>query len=77
MSSVVGGAADLRERVCIHRKLEMEGQFYTGEAYVASLQRLRSEAAVSMARKVGAFFWSDAALMRVWLCRNCAVEAGL
>jgi hypothetical protein len=38
---------------------------------------MRSAVAVTMARKVGAFFWSDAPRVSVWLCHDCAREASL
>jgi hypothetical protein len=41
------------------------------------LQGLRSAEALSFAGKVSPFFWSDAARVRVWLCRECATELGL
>jgi hypothetical protein len=67
----------LRERECIHRQRGAEGAFYRGESYIGALQRMRNEAAMRMAGKVGAFFWSDAQHVRVWLCRECAEEAQL
>jgi hypothetical protein len=53
------------------------GDFYSGEQFVSALQRMRGGAAVMMARKVGAFFWSDAPRVSVWLCHDCAREASL
>lgn len=67
----------VRERECIHRRQGAPGEFYNGESYIASLQRLRSDAAMKLASKVSAFFWSDAPRIRVWLCRDCAREVGL
>ena len=72
MSSDILDLSQTRERECIHRRGGSEGSFYTGEVYVQSLQRLRVSVAVEMVNKVGAFFWSDAARTRVWLCRDCA-----
>lgn len=66
-----------RERECVHRRAGAEGDLYGGEQFVRALQRMRGEAALAMARKVGAFFWSDAPRLSVWLCRDCAREAGL
>ncbi len=63
-----------QERECIHRKGGIEGQYHTGESYVAALQRLRGERAQQVARKVGAFFWRDAQHVRVWLCHECEAE---
>jgi hypothetical protein len=67
----------LSERECIHRHRGVEGEFYLGTTYVEYLQRLRSDAAVQAARKVTPFFWSDAAQIIVWLCRDCAKELRL
>ena len=66
-----------RERQCVHRGENTPGRIYRGDSYVSALQRLRSSAAMKMASKVGAFFWSDAPRVRVWLCRDCAREVGL
>jgi hypothetical protein len=66
-----------RERECVHRHTGAGGAFYPGEQFVSALQRMRGGAAVELARKVGAFFWSDAPRVRVWLCHDCAREASL
>jgi hypothetical protein len=66
-----------RERECVHRDGEAAGRFYQGTAYVESLQRLPVSTAMSVARNVTAFFWSDAAHIVVWLCRDCASHLGL
>jgi len=63
-----------RERECIHREQDAEGDFYNGTIYVQSLQRLSTEEAMKVAGKVSPFFWTDAAHILVWLCRNCAAE---
>ncbi|MGH9943602.1 MAG: hypothetical protein ACRD9R_14750 [Pyrinomonadaceae bacterium] len=68
------GAEAVRERECIHRKQGAAGGFYTGEEFVARLQRLRGKEATELTRKVGAFFWADAPRIRVWLCTDCAAE---
>ena len=67
----------LRERDCVHRAAGRAGTFYPGALFVAALYRLRGEAGLRMARKVQPFFWADAPLVRVWLCEDCAREAGL
>ncbi len=67
----------IRERECLHRQAGAPGDFYSGVLYVQALQKLRSDAAVRAARKIGPFFWSDAPLIRVWLCDACARETGL
>jgi len=67
----------VRERECIHRQQGAQGEFYQGDRYISALQRLRNDAAMKMASKVGAFFWSDAPHVRVWLCQDCAREVNL
>ena len=66
-----------RERECVHRRAGAAGDFYPGERFVSALQRMRGDAALALARKVGAFFWSDAPRVSVWLCHGCAREAAL
>lgn len=61
------------ERECIHRD-QAEGDFYNGVFFVQALQRLQSADAMKMARKVTPFYWVDAPLVLVWLCRECAAE---
>jgi hypothetical protein len=67
----------VRERECIHRSPEVRGRFYSGESFIKALESLRGEAAMSLSRKVGPFFWSDASHIKVWLCSDCAREASL
>jgi hypothetical protein len=71
------GEQEYRLRECVHRRRGSEGEFYSGVTYLKHLQRLRSEAAVRVAANVAAFFWSDAAHVKVWLCEDCATELGL
>jgi ABC-type ATPase with predicted acetyltransferase domain len=61
-----------RERECIHREKDVEGDFYRGLAYIKALQRLSSDEAVKIARRVEQFYWSDAENVFVWLCNDCA-----
>lgn len=61
----------------MHRPAGRFGAFYSGGQFVAALYRLRGEAGLKMARKVQPFFWADAPLVTVWLCAECAAEAGL
>ena len=68
---------DFKERECVHRARGADGEYYNGVRYIKCLQRLPSRAAVSFAGKVAPFFWSDAAHVIVWLCRDCAEELGL
>jgi hypothetical protein len=67
----------VRERECIHKSKGVAGSFFPAELYLKALQNLGSEQALRLSRKVGAFFWSDAAHVKVWLCTECAREAGL
>ena len=64
----------LFERECIHRDRGSEGDSYNGIFFVQALQRLQSDDAINMARKVAPFFWVDAPRVLVWLCRECAAE---
>jgi hypothetical protein len=66
-----------RERECIHRDEDAEGEFYNGVFYIQALQRLQVDRAVQVAGKVSSFFWSDAPHIIVWLCHDCAAELGL
>jgi hypothetical protein len=68
---------DYRVRECVHRARGAAGDFYRGDVYVRHLQRLGSSAAMSFASRVTSFFWSDAAHVVVWLCRDCASEIGI
>lgn len=67
----------VRERECLHRPTGRAGTFYSGAQFVSALNSLRGEAGLRMARKVQPFFWSDAPLIRVWLCAECSAEAGM
>ena len=66
-----------RERECIHREKDAEGEFYNGVFYVQALQRLPIDHAMKVAGRVGSFFWSDAPHTLVWLCNACAGELNL
>ena len=66
-----------RERECIHRDEDAEGEFYNGVFYVQALGRLKVEAAMRVANKVSPFFWVDAPHILVWLCNECAAELKL
>lgn len=61
-----------RERECIHRAQGAEGEFYNGVIYVQAIQRLPSAEAVKLSRRVEQFYWSDAADILIWLCRDCS-----
>lgn len=66
-----------KERECIHREQDAEGEFYNGVFYVQALQRLPINEAMKVAGRVGSFFWSDAAHTLVWLCTDCADQLNL
>jgi hypothetical protein len=66
-----------RERECIHRDEEVDGEFYNGVFYVQALQRLPIDQAMQVAGKVSSFFWADAPNILVWLCPVCATELNL
>jgi len=66
-----------RERECIHRDEDAEGEFYNGVFYVQALGRLKVEPAMRIANKVSPFFWVDAPHILVWLCNECAAELKL
>ncbi len=67
----------VRERHGVHRSLGAHGEFHRGEQCGATLQRLRTAAAMWISSKMEVFFWADAARVRVWLCRDCAIAVGL
>lgn len=77
MSEEADNKWTVSERECIHRDKQVEGEYYTGTSYVKAIQRLPGNEAMKMASKVGAFFWADAAKIKVWLCKDCADELGL
>jgi hypothetical protein len=66
-----------RERECIHRDENADGEFYNGAFYVQALQQLPVDQAMQVAARVGSFFWADAPQIRVWLCHACAAELQL
>ncbi|MDQ3754450.1 MAG: hypothetical protein M3371_06930 [Acidobacteriota bacterium] len=77
MSLSITNDQKYRERECLHRQMGAEGFFYHGTAYIQSLQRLKSAAALEFSTRVTAFFWSDAPQIAVWLCHECASELRL
>ena len=66
-----------RERECIHRDDDVQGEFYNGVFYIQALQRLPIDHAMQVAAKVSSFFWVDAPHILVWLCHDCAAEMNL
>ena len=70
-------AAVRRDRRCVHYAGGAPAEPYSGEVYLQALQRLRGSEAALMARRVEQFFWSDAKVARVWLCRECSARLGL
>lgn len=70
-------AAAMRDRRCAHFAEGAATEPYAGEVYLRALQRLKGGEATLMARRVEQFFWSDAKVVRVWLCGGCAARLGL
>jgi hypothetical protein len=70
-------AQSVRERHCVHHAKGEAGEAYSGKSYITALQRLKGSEAMSAARHVEPFFWSDAPLTTVWLCGDCAGALGL
>jgi hypothetical protein len=66
-----------RERECIHRDNDADGEFYNGVFYIQALQRLPIDQAMQVAAKVSSFFWVDAPHILVWLCHECAADLNL
>jgi len=66
-----------RERECIHRDQDAEGEFYNGAFYVQAIGRLPVDEALQFSRKVSSFFWVDAPHIVVWLCDECATSLHL
>jgi hypothetical protein len=65
------------ERRCVHCEADADGGLYPGRDYLRALQRHRGDEALRLARRVGPFFWGDADIIRVRLCRPCADELGI
>jgi hypothetical protein len=70
-------AAAMRDRHCVHFAEGAAMEPYAGEVYLRALQRLKGGEATLMARRVEQFFWSDAKVVKVWLCGECAARLGL
>lgn len=66
-----------RDRRCAHHVQGAQAEPYRGEVYLRALQRMRGSDAARAARQVEPFFWSDAKVVRVWLCGDCAATLGL
>ena len=65
------------ERNCSHCNRESPGEVYPGRDYLHALQRLKGDEAEWQGHKVEPFFWSDADLIHVRLCDDCAGRLGL
>jgi hypothetical protein len=76
-SDAARAAEATRERRCVHYPKGVDGEFYGGNIYISAVQRLKVSEAMKVARNVEPFFWSDAKVVRVWLCEDCASELGL
>ena len=66
-----------RDRRCLHYAEGLAAQPYAGEDYLRALEGLRGSEAARVARQVEPFFWSDAKVVRVWLCGECSARLGL
>ena len=62
------------ERRCTHCCRESQGKVYSGQDYLRVLQGLRGDEAERLAHKVEPFFWSDADMIHVRLCGDCAAR---
>lgn len=71
------GAAARHDRRCTHYADGVPLEPYTGEVFLRALQRLKGSEAARAARSVEPFFWSDAKVVRVWLCGDCSARLGL
>lgn len=76
MSSVSDWEARALERRCSHCSRESPGKVYPGREYLRVLQVLRGDEAERLAHKVEPFFWSDADVIHVRLCEDCAARLG-
>ena len=74
MSSEAEWQARALERRCTHCSRDSQGTIYSGADYLRVLQGLRGDEAERLAHKVEPFFWSDASMIRVKLCRDCAAR---
>lgn len=70
-------AVVVRDRRCVHYAEGAPAEPYAGEVYLRALQHLRGSEAALAARLVEPFFWSDAKVVRVWLCGECSARLGL
>jgi hypothetical protein len=77
MSSAIDWETGALERHCSHCSRESPGEVYSGRDYLSALQRLKGEAAELQGHKMEPFFWSDADLMHVRLCKECVAHLGL
>jgi hypothetical protein len=77
MSSAGSWESSALERHCSHCSGEAPGEVYPGRDYLSALQRLKGDEAEWQAHKVEPFFWSDAEMMHVRVCGDCAKCLGL
>ena len=77
MSSVNDWETRALERRCVHCDGESSGTVYSGQDYLRVVQGLRGDEAMTLARLVGPFFWSDADMMHVRLCTDCIARLGI
>lgn len=72
MSTVDDWEERALERCCSHCCRESPGVVYEGRDYLRLLQALKGDQAAWQAHKVEPFFWSDADMIHVRLCDECA-----
>jgi hypothetical protein len=77
MSSAVDWEGLALERRCSQCSRETPGAVYAGRDYRRVLQGMEGDEAAWQAHKVEPFFWSDADIIHVRLCDDCAARLGL
>jgi hypothetical protein len=72
MSSANDWETRALERHCSHCNRESPGKPYAGKEYLRMLLGMKGDEGAWLAHKVEAFFWSDADMIHVHLCDDCA-----
>lgn len=72
----LGGDMETRahERCCAHCSHGSPGTIYTGRDYLRASLGMKGGEAEWLAHKVEPFFWSDADMIHVRLCDECAAH---
>lgn len=65
------------ERRCVHCSSDEPAQDCPGAVYLGALGRLKGSEALMLARKVEPFYWSDADVIHIHLCRDCTAALRL